>query len=189
MPDDAFIVHVGGLRRRPGSRRRELRAGFIDPYGGAAPPGPGDSTVPAGSAVTCDVVVESFIGGVMVTGTVTVPWRGVCRRCMAEVGGELHVAVRERFTDEGPSRADEEACAIVDDVVDLEPMAHDAVVLELPMAPLCREDCRGLCRWCGTNLNESTCECITPPDPRWATLEVLRDVPGTESSGHARQRR
>ena len=40
---------------------------------------------------------------------------------------------------------------------DLEDLVHDAVLLELPIAPLCREGCRGLCPMCGINRNEKTC--------------------------------
>ena len=51
---------------------------------------------------------------------------------------------------------------------------RDAIVLELPMAPLCREDCRGLCPQCGADRNEAECGCVAPRDPRWANLDVLR---------------
>jgi uncharacterized protein len=47
-------------------------------------------------------------------------------------------------------------------------------VLELPMAPLCRDDCAGLCPQCGANRNEGDCGCVAPRDPRWANLDVLR---------------
>jgi uncharacterized protein len=51
---------------------------------------------------------------------------------------------------------------------------RDAIVLELPMAPLCRDDCRGLCPQCGADRNEADCGCVAPADPRWANLDVLR---------------
>jgi len=70
--------------------------------------------------------------------------------------------------------SDEELYPIVDETIDLGPLARDAVVLELPMAPLCREDCAGLCVQCGANRNEGDCGCVAPRDPRWANLDVLR---------------
>ncbi len=56
----------------------------------------------------------------------------------------MHVAVDERFVDH-PEPGDEDAYPIENDFVDLAPMVHDAILLELPLAPLCREECRGLC--------------------------------------------
>ena len=47
----------------------------------------------------------------------------------------------------------------MNDTVDLEVLAHDALLLELPPAPLCRQDCRGLCSMCGADLNIEQCDC------------------------------
>jgi uncharacterized protein len=194
VPDDLLVVHVARLRRVTGARWHEVRRGPVDPDHLIAPgsitesttgrTGTGrtgtsdaDSTVPEGAEVSCDVTLQSFDGGVMVTGTVQAPWQGVCRRCTVPVGGELRIPVRERFTEPGGHYGDpddEEAYPIVDDELDLGPMVHDAVVLELPLAPLCREDCRGLCPHCGTDRNEEHCGCVAPMDPRWANLDVLR---------------
>jgi len=59
------------------------------------------------------------------------------------------------------------------DVIDL---LREQFQLVLPMKPLCREDCKGLCPECGTNLNRGTCDC-TPhwEDPRLAALKGLLD--------------
>ncbi len=60
--------------------------------------------------------------------------------------------------------------------VDLAPLVRDAVLLGLPPAPLCEEGCLGLCPVCGANRNEARCSCdASPPDPRWAALDALRD--------------
>ena len=63
---------------------------------------------------------------------------------------------------------------LVDDYIDLEPLLRDAVVLALPLAPVCREDCPGLCPDCGARLAD-----VEPGhgheqvDPRWAALRVV----------------
>ena len=58
--------------------------------------------------------------------------------------------------------------------IDLEPMVRDALLLELPLAPLCNPDCAGLCATCGANHNLTRCECVTSEiDPRWAALRSL----------------
>jgi DUF177 domain-containing protein len=114
----------------------------------------------------------------MVTGTVKAPWVGVCRRCTAPAQGTLEVSVQERFCDP-PGRGepeDEEAYPIVEEAIDLAPLVHEAVLGELPLAPLCRDDCQGLCPWCGIDRNEDRCACVAPSDPRWASLDVLRST-------------
>lgn len=176
MRNDPFVVHVARLRRSPGSCRREQRSGPVDPYAGVGPPGPGDSIVAEGREVACDVLLQAIPGGVMVSGTVSIPWAGVCRRCTADVGGELEVAVRERFLDDpgSPEISEDEAYLLRDDLLDLGALVHDAVVLELPTAPLCGDDCLGLCPACGANRNEADCRCVAAKDPRWASLDVLR---------------
>ncbi|HLK10121.1 MAG TPA: DUF177 domain-containing protein [Candidatus Binatia bacterium] len=56
--------------------------------------------------------------------------------------------------------------------VDLTPLVHEQIILALPTRPLCREDCRGLCPRCGTNLNAGPCGCA-PAMPRLAALSGL----------------
>jgi uncharacterized protein len=61
-----------------------------------------------------------------------------------------------------------------DDKIDLKQVIWEQVYLALPMKPLCKEDCRGLCPQCGTNLNLSMCSCERETvDPRLATLKTL----------------
>ena len=59
---------------------------------------------------------------------------------------------------------------------DIFPRVREAVILELPIQPRCRENCRGLCSGCGANLNEEKCKCEGDGgDPRWAPLMNLID--------------
>jgi uncharacterized protein len=61
-----------------------------------------------------------------------------------------------------------------DDVIDLGQLMKEQFYLVLPMKPLCREECQGLCPQCGTNLNQASCECaVTWTDPRLAALRSL----------------
>jgi uncharacterized protein len=60
-------------------------------------------------------------------------------------------------------------------VLDLGQLMQEQFYLAAPMKPLCREDCRGLCPDCGTNLNTGSCDCHpTWVDPRLAVLEQLK---------------
>jgi len=175
MSANPFVVSVARLRRVIGTRVQEERRGPLEAAEVIIPFRAADSRIPAGSEVTATVTLESFFGGVMVSGTVRAPWEGLCSRCTIPVGGELMVAVRERFCDpDAAGHPDEEAYPIVDDRLDLEPMLLDALVPELPQVPLCGSECRGLCPQCGIDRNEGTCDCVAPSDPRWANLDVLR---------------
>ncbi len=60
-----------------------------------------------------------------------------------------------------------------DDLLDMEPIIFEQVVLQLPMKPLCREDCQGLCLRCGANLNNDACVC--PTEPANTVFSALKD--------------
>ena len=76
--------------------------------------------------------------------------------------GHLVAVVDEVCTDHPDSDLE---YVIGGDFLDLEPIVHDASILELPLAPLCQDDCRGLCPECGVNRNHESCSCEAP-DPR-----------------------
>ena len=61
-----------------------------------------------------------------------------------------------------------------DDKIDVGLLIREQVYLALPMKPICRDDCQGLCSGCGTNLNSSSCNCVREAvDPRLASLKTL----------------
>jgi uncharacterized protein len=76
---------------------------------------------------------------------------------------------REEDPDDDPSTT-----FYSDDALDLAQMVREQCYLTIPMKPLCRPDCQGLCATCGTNLNTERCQC-NPQwlDPRLAALQVL----------------
>ncbi|MDA8295143.1 MAG: YceD family protein [Actinomycetota bacterium] len=159
-----FSVEIGELRRTPGTRRHvHLEASLSD----LAVSG---SAVPEGAPISLDGVIESVHEGILLTGTVRAPWSGPCRRCLKEARGEVAVEVRELCVEHG----DEETTYHLEgDQLDLEPIVHDACILELPLAPLCGEGCLGICPECGADRNVEPCSCAPAPDPRWAGLSVL----------------
>lgn len=103
-----------------------------------------------------------------------------CSRCLGTATLPLHV----RFTEvlrpsaqSDPEEADDGDRHITyfsGDEVDLVPVVVESLALALPMKPLCRTDCRGLCQVCGHDLNESDCGCtVGETDPRLAKLGEL----------------
>jgi uncharacterized protein len=168
-----YLVPVARiLRDAPASMQVDFEAPFDEEHE-FAPRGPAETDVFPEAVVHVQLKLESFSGGLRARGHVEAPWHGVCRRCSAPVLGVSEVRVNERFTDERIPE-DDETYVIVHDFVDLAPLAHDAILLDLPLAPLCRPDCKGLCPYCGIDLNEGTCDCQAPIDPRWATLDGLQ---------------
>ncbi|MDQ3643545.1 MAG: DUF177 domain-containing protein, partial [Actinomycetota bacterium] len=160
-----FLVNVAALGLGPGARRHVNRRGCLD----AAVTG---SSVPSGAEVEVDATLEGVPGGVIARGEVVAPWEGDCRRCLATVSGELRSRVLEVFE---RSPDPEQTYPLAGDQLDLEQLARDAVLLELPQAPLCSEACLGLCPTCGADLNQGVCGCRDEVgDPRWAALDVLR---------------
>ena len=164
-PRHPFVLHVADILRRPGSSRHEVVEAPLERLSVI------DTSMPQGSTVVVDVRLESVNEGVVATGTVTAPWEGLCRRCLEPVSGTLEAEVLEVFEAE-PTEG--ETQLLDGDRIDLEPVAREAILLGLPMAPLCTEDCRGLCPTCGADLRDGDCDCAPPPaDPRWAGLEGL----------------
>lgn len=160
-----LVVSVADLLPHPGATKPIEREAILD---GLAVSG---SRVPDGERVRVEVELQAVNDGIVAVGTVRAPWVGECRRCLRAITGDVVAEVREiyeRDPVEGETRL------LEDVVVDLTEMARDAVLLELPLAPLCVEDCAGLCPVCGSNRNDSTCECVVETkDPRWAALEDL----------------
>ncbi|MCH7594518.1 MAG: DUF177 domain-containing protein [Chloroflexi bacterium] len=104
-----------------------------------------------------------------------------CVRCLALHRQSVHMAVEEEFLPrpESGARAEgsedpygEENFDIDrDNVLDLTEVVHQYFALNVPMNPVCRADCEGICLSCGTDLNQSTCECgAVPAGSRWNPL-------------------
>jgi uncharacterized protein len=132
--------------------------------------------VPEGTELELDLRLEAVVEGVLVTGTVGGSLRGECARCLEAVEDELLVDIQELFVHPGErvagSVADDES-RLHDDLLDLEPALRDAVVLALPLSPVCREDCPGLCSQCGARLADDPLHAHDTTDPRWAELARL----------------
>lgn len=157
--------------------------------------------VPEGADMELDVRYEAVTEGVLATGLVTAPLGGECARCLGPLDTTVTAGFQELYlySDGRPhgkhdkfdrqdrhdkhhghdqdeaAEPDDEERYLDGDFLDLEPMIRDAVVLALPMSPLCREDCQGLCVECGVPLAEAGPEHGHEGaiDPRWANLKQL----------------
>jgi uncharacterized metal-binding protein YceD (DUF177 family) len=140
--------------------------------------------VPEGAQVQLHLRLESVMEGVLVSGEVEAPVTGSCARCLEPVEDTLELDVQELFAYSGSTTeatSEEDEVRRVDgDFLDLEPMVRDAVVLALPLAPVCTEDCAGLCVDCGQRLDDLPADHTHQKlDPRWAGLaDRLTTSPG-----------
>jgi len=160
------------LRDVPSTNDLKFSAPF-DERGEFEPRGAAETDIAPDAEVDVTIQLQSFVGGLRAKGQVSAPWFGTCRRCSDKVLGRSTVNVDERFVDV-IEQGDEEAYLIENDFIDLEPLVHDVLLLDLPLAPLCREDCKGLCPQCGGDRNEVECDCQAPINPVWATLDGLK---------------
>ena len=110
--------------------------------------------VPEGAELGLDVRLEDVAGGVLVTATVRAPLVGECARCLDLFTSSIDVRFTELFARDA-SEDDADGYLLVGDLLDLEPALRDALVLELPLAPLCADDCPGLCPECGVRLADA----------------------------------
>lgn len=168
-----FVFDMRSLGRSPGSFRDETRTAH-------APEGLGSGLVlvPAGADVALDLRFEAVSEGVLVTGSAVAPLAGECARCLEPLTTSVEVSFQELYRylpDPGEDESDDEERFLEGDRLDLEPAFRDAVVLALPLSPLCREDCPGLCAECGVRLAEAGPRHGhgEDTDPRWGPLRQL----------------
>jgi uncharacterized protein len=161
----AWVTDVAALLREPGSRRRFETAGHLPELAVSG------SAIDERATITLDARIESVSEGVLVTASITAPWHGSCRRCLEPATGLIETEMCELFSDDGA----EESYPLGGELLDLAPLVRDACILELPLAPLCSAECRGLCPECGVNRNTESCTCAPAGDPRWAVLATLKD--------------
>ncbi len=164
-----LVFDTRTLPRRPGSARTETRT-VPAPAGLWA----GMAGIAAGAELRLTVTLASVTEGVLVTATTAAPVSGECARCLEPVAQTIEIRCQELFSYERESGSgDEDGYALDGDLLDLEPVLRDALVLALPLAPLCRPDCPGLCAECGVLLAQAGPEHghATATDPRWAALQ------------------
>ncbi len=179
-----LVFDTHELGRRPGALQRMTRTvdapkdlGLKDVIG-----------VPEGAPVELELRLESVMEGVLVTGTGRAQAEGECVRCLEPLQLDVEAEFQEMFSypdadDRGrhphgaepgdDAEDDEDRLFLEDGLFDLESVLRDAVVLALPMQPVCQEDCPGLCAECGARLADDPDHHHDAVDIRWAALQGL----------------
>ncbi len=182
-PRSPFVFDLRELGRRPGSMREYRRD-----VPAASMIGLELIAVSEGALLDLDVRLESVTEGVLVTGTVSAPLTGQCGRCLDPIVDDVFADICELFayansaTDN--TTDDDEVHRVNGDLLDVEPVVHEAVVLGLPLTPLCRPDCSGLCPDCGAKVDDLPAgHTHDRLDPRWAKLAAFTDGGPTGEPG------
>lgn len=143
-----------------------------------------DIPTPEGGNAACAVAVNATVvrsaSSYTIEARVKGNFRAECHRCLAFF--ELPVDTTFTFVlnrggesppPDGLEEDDIVSIPVVGETTyDLYPRVREAVILEIPIKLLCREDCGGVCRKCGANLNEGECGCDPGiGDPRWGALK------------------
>ena len=130
---------------------------------------------PVSEPVVAEGTVRNTAGVLMMTGSVRTTIHGICDRCAAEFDRDIDfpidVVLVTEFANE--ENEDEWVFPLEGDSADLDDIVRTVFVLNLDSKLLCKEDCKGLCYRCGTNLNEGPCNCQKELDPRFAALKQL----------------
>jgi uncharacterized protein len=114
-----------------------------------------------------DLELQDFMGiarvgrtqqGLVLHGKFQGKINGECVRCLTETSVVLHTEFDELYAFTNRSVSESGLILPEDGHIDLEPLLREYLTLEIPIQPLCRPDCKGLCMECGENLNVRMCE-------------------------------
>lgn len=131
--------------------------------------------------VDVDLTLSRSEDSVFVNGTIKFTHKLQCSRCLKEILKtqtekiEVHYAPFP-ILDKEIELTEEDVNTIFyrGNLLDLDQPIRDAIILSIPIKPLCKPDCKGLCPRCGKDLNEGKCDCAEKAiDPRWKALEKL----------------
>lgn len=185
MPSSVFRFSCVDLPRRAGEMREfELSFSVHEPIGIPL------VSVPDGGAIDVELRLESVAQGVLATATVSAEAVGECTRCLDSVAFFLEEEFQELYhyeidprlkrksheTSEILVEDEDELREMQGDFIDLEGPIRDALILNLPINPLCSEDCQGLCPGCGIKWTHLPVEHEhAKTDIRWSGLEDWKD--------------
>jgi len=126
-----------------------------------------------------DVTVTNTGTALVAMGTIIAPVTATCARCLCEFPTVIEADVEGFYIRRGDEESvpEEQEVEYVgdDEMVDLMPALHAALVLEAPFAPVHDEECKGLCPDCGADLNEGPCGCERQNEPH-GPFAALRDL-------------
>jgi uncharacterized protein len=162
-------IDVRDLVGRPGATKVEQVSGTLDDLETEL------ASVKEEAPVRGELVLESLAEGILASGRLEGSLSLRCARCLRGFERGFSVQLHELFAPY-PHEDSDEYPLDPEGFLDPDQMVRDVIGVELPFAPVCRPDCRGLCGRCGGDLNVRACTCDEQVvDPRWDGLEALLD--------------
>lgn len=114
--------------------------------------------------------------GIYITGELFSNISAECARCLEPLMLDIAIQMDDLFYYPPQTAPQGEFSVGEDGFLDLAPLVRQLSLLEFPMQPFCRSDCKGLCINCGQNLNKAECDCeVDEIDPRFNVLRSLLD--------------
>jgi uncharacterized protein len=114
--------------------------------------------------------------GIYISGVLKSAIQVACVRCLEDATAPIEIQLDDLFYYPPYTAPEGEPTVGENGFIDLAPLVREMSLLDVPMHPLCRPDCQGLCMECGQNLNEGECGCEDDDvDPRLASLRALLD--------------
>jgi uncharacterized protein len=163
---------------------RTISVDKLSPVSLAAPDGEAVEGLRLASAVDGDLSLKRTGKGIEVTGTIRAKVVLPCARCLKECTLPIESEFEESFllpryapTEEDTELADDDMgiSFLPEEGIDLKDIVAEQIWLNIPIKPLCDEQCKGLCSSCGTDLNRGDCACQREyRDDRFAALKTLR---------------
>ena len=194
MPQNPFLFNTHDLPRRAGEMREyELTIDKHEALGFEV------LAIAQDEPIEIDLKIESVAEGVLATASVRTIASGECGRCLDPVEYDVDESFQELYEyTEDPRQArkkdkhkkrdakdleelddEDEVRQMTGDLIDLDGPIRDAIILNLPINPLCDQDCQGLCQDCGQKWAELPDDHDHgATDIRWAGLESLKDKLG-----------
>ena len=161
-----LVVDITPLKRQPGTQRRFVLS--LPPPDGVVL----ESAEVRATQLHLDLQLEGVGEEIVAQGSVKVDWTGPCRRCLEDRDGSTDIELREVFQRQP---IEGETYPLAENDVDLEPMIRETVLLNMPVAPPCSDDCAGPDpgRFPTTVAVDADPDAEPPADPRWAALSEI----------------
>lgn len=114
--------------------------------------------------------ISNKAGVVQIDAVASFDYSADCDRCAAKTKKHFDVPVKHGLVSKLNNEDNDDYIVVENMELDVEALTLEDIYLFLPAKFLCKDDCKGLCAKCGTNLNEKSCDCKKEVDPRWEAL-------------------